>query len=195
MYLETSEQLDVLHSMQEVLWQLQRDEKNRTNLKWATIALCSALNSMLVCNLSGSMQIGALRQNDAVTEIQRLNNREPIAPQKLKLAGPHDLLERVRGLSSRMESAGPNIQIPESEVLSFRELFSVRNQFMHFEPQSWFIQVGWLLTHISTGSRLAERIATDDYSLRHLSQQQQIEVRNICPKVKARCSELQVKPI
>ena len=154
MYLEASEQLDVLHSMQEVLWQLQRDEKNRTNLKWATIA-----------------------------------------PKKLKLAGPHDLLGRVRGLSSRMESAGPNIQIPESEVLSFRELFSVRNQFMHFEPQSWFIQVGWLLTHISTGSRLAERIATDDYSLRHLSQQQQIEVRNICPKVKARCSELQVKPM
>jgi len=174
---------------------LQRDEKNRANLKWATIALCNALNSMLVCNLSGSMQVGALRQNDAVTEIQRLNNREPIAPKKLKLAGPHDLLERVRGLSSRMESAGPNIQIPESEVLSFRELFSVRNQFMHFEPQSWLIQVDWLLTHISTGSRLAERVATDDYSLRHLSQQQQIEVRNICPKVKARCSELQVKHI
>ena len=75
MYLETSEQLDVLHSMQEVLWQLQRDEKNRTNLKWATIALCNALNSMLVCNLSGSMQVGALRQNDAFAEIQRLNNR------------------------------------------------------------------------------------------------------------------------
>ena len=108
MYLETDKQLDVLHSMQEVWRQLQRDEKTFANLKWATIALCNALNSMLVCNLSGSMQVGAF------AEIQRLNNREPIAPKKLKLAGPHDLLERVRGLSSRMESAGPNIQISEA---------------------------------------------------------------------------------
>ena len=91
MYLETDKQLDVLHSMQEVWRQLQRDEKTFANLKWATIALCNALNSMLVCNLSGTMQVGALRQNDAVTEIQRLNNWEPIAEKKPKRAGPHDV--------------------------------------------------------------------------------------------------------
>ena len=89
-YLSTDEQHDVVVSLSEVAHQLERVAAGNIHCwKWATIALASAVNGALTCHLSGTMQVGALDEDDAYATIAALQKGAPVAvPTKPRLASP-----------------------------------------------------------------------------------------------------------
>ncbi len=97
-YLSTDEQHDVLVSLREVLHQVERVAAGDIHCwKWAVIALASAVNGTLTCNLSGTMQVGALRKDDAEQTIMALQRDGATEmPPKPRLAPPDILLKRAR---------------------------------------------------------------------------------------------------
>lgn len=112
-WLITSEYEDVVVALQETEHQLGRiREGHIQGWKWATIALANACCGALVCNLSGSMQIGALTRCHAEKMIAAFEaNSNLPAPKSVKLAGPRELLKRARRMDRRLEVAGPPLKL------------------------------------------------------------------------------------
>jgi hypothetical protein len=180
-WLTTSEYEDVLVSLQETEHQMERiRESNIQGWKWATIALANASCGALVCNLSGSMQIGALTRCHAEKMIAALEANSSLQPPKsVKLASPRDLLKRARRIDQRLETAGPPLQLNSNQIQCFYRLMHLRNQFSHFEPMGWTIQVSMFLPIYWGVLEIVEQIVDDGWSLRHLATEKTTDVQNV----------------
>lgn len=170
MYLTTDEQHDVLVSLREVRLQLERIAAGDVHCwKWAIIALASATNGSLTCNLSGTMQVGALNDDDAVAIVASLQHGSLTPrPAKPQLAKPDVLLKRARRADKRIESAGPLLTISPDQKRSFTRLFEFRNGFLHFEPLGWSIETSGMPAIFEDVLQVVRQTVEDGWSFRHL---------------------------
>ncbi len=181
-YLRTDEQHDVLVSLKEVRNQIVRTDQDIDCWKWALIALASAVNGALTCNLSGTMQVGALCQKNAkrtITALQMDSSEELPEP---RLANPHELLRRAKG-EGRIEQAGPLIYATASQEKSFLRLFEFRNQFIHFHPTSWSIEITGMPSIFLDVMQIIEGTIDDGWSFRHLDETLGAELRTLFAEI------------
>lgn len=184
-WLITSEYEDVVVSLQETEHQLGRiREGHSQGWKWATIALANACCGALVCNLSGSMQIGALTRCHAEKMIAAFEaNSNLPAPKSVKLADPRELFKRARRMDRRLEVAGPPLKLNSKKIQSFYRLIHLRNQFSHFEPMGWTVQVAVFPPVYFDVLEIIKQIVGDDWSLRHLASERMAELQNTIENV------------
>lgn len=177
----TSEFDDVYSSLRETEHQLRRIQKVSTEAwKWATIALASACHGALVCNLSGTMQIGALTKCHAEQTIASFETNSGLEPPKApKLAKPRELLKRARREDLRFERAGPALSVSSDQIRSFARLSHFRNQFLHFEPMGWSIEVSLLIATFSDILQIIDQVIDDGWSLRHLEEKKSDELKRV----------------
>lgn len=180
-YLTTNEQNDVLVSLREVRHQLERiSDGNSQCWKWSIIALASAVNGALTCNLSGTMQIGALRVDDAQTTIAGLQaGSKTKVPSKPLIEKPDALLKRARREDRRLEKGGAILQVTPEQKSSFDRLFEFRNAFLHFEPLGWSIQTKGLPKMFQDNIGLIRQASNDGWSFRHLEDNEIAELREL----------------
>lgn len=180
-YLTTNEQNDVLVSLCEVQHQLARIMEGNTQCwKWSIIALASAVNGTLTCNLSGTMQIGALRNEDAQATIAGLQaDSHTKLPSKPRLETPDKLLKRAQRDDKRLERAGAILQVTPEQKKSFSRLFEFRNAFLHFEPLGWSIETGGLPKMFQDNIGLIRQASNDGWSFRHLEDRETVELRDL----------------
>ncbi len=169
-YLSTDEAHDVLISLSEVLHQMERVAQGDIHCwKWAVIAMASAVNGAMTCHLSGSMQAGALTEVDARATIDALqNDKHDKLPQRPKLANPHELLKRVRREDKRLERAGCVLTLNVEQKRAFKRLFELRNDFSHFEPKGWSIEVSGMPSIMLESLKIIEQIYSAGWAFRHL---------------------------
>lgn len=132
--------------------------------KWVMLALHSALQGACVCHLTTTAApLGALtKQNTgewlSFFEKQRTDPAaEPLA--KSHLLTLPDLLKAVRKTYSAGDrSNAVGVAISDVELAWLRRIHGeVRNQFVHFEPMGWSIEV----SGVPDLARLIARILTD----------------------------------
>lgn len=140
MWIRFTQRSDVLSSLRQLNRSLIDTQADPTAWKWALISLFSALQGAAVCNLSGSVQIGALTQKSANQTYASLTSGNLSGRFKERLADPATLIFRLSGAEKRLEEAGPNISISASQLKSFQLLQSLRNQFAHYSPMMWSIE-------------------------------------------------------
>ena len=169
-WLETDEQYDVLVSLSEVQHQVQRVADGDAHCwKWAIIAMASAVNGALTCNLSGTMHVGALEENDAKRKIAALQIDATIErPVNPRLARPRELLKRARRADKRLETAGPPLTISDTQKRAFERLIEFRNAFMHFEPLGWFIETSGMVRIFEEVLSIIEQTSNGGWAFRHL---------------------------
>lgn len=183
-YLSTDEQMDVLISLREVLHQVWRVRSNPHCWKWAIIALVSAANGALICNLAGTMQVGALRKGDRERMIQALQDQ--ISSQGLSelpdvyLETPMKLLGMVASDNRFDAGAGPPICVTEDQRQAFDRLIRLRNIFMHFQPQSLSIAIADLPPIFLNVIGIVKAVAADGYSFRRLNYEDRNELTATC---------------
>ncbi len=180
-YLETDEQHDVMLSLAEVLHQVERVAAGDIHCwKWAVIALASAVNGALVCNLSGNMLVGALQKGHAYQTILAVQKDSAIKrPEKPLIAPPKELLERAVSADKRIESAGAILTIDDAQKKAFNTLFDFRNSFIHFGPHGWTIETSGMSAIFEKVLKIVNQVIDDGWAFRHLNDHDRQRINNV----------------
>ncbi|CUH46481.1 hypothetical protein [Ruegeria atlantica] len=185
-YLSTDEAHDVLISLSEVLHQMERVVSGNIHCwKWAAIAMASAVNGALTCHLSGTMQVGALTEDDAIATMDALQNgSHDELPKRPKLANPHELLKRARREDKRFERAGCVLEFSAEQKRAFKRLFEIRNDFSHFEPKGWSIEVSGMPSIMLNCLKIIEQTYDALWAFRHLCDDDHEEITKLMDALK-----------
>jgi hypothetical protein len=137
------------------------------------MALHSALQGACVCHLTTTAApVGAVTRRNtgewlAYFENSRTNPNTK--PPKTHLMGLPDLLTAVRkpySAGDRSNAAG--VAITESELCWLRRFHKdIRNQFVHFEPMGWSIEVSGIPEIAKLVARIIEEIFRIGWAFRH----------------------------
>lgn len=188
-FIDTDEQRDVLVSLEELKRQLHRVSEDPTAWKWVIVSLGSALNGGLTCHLSGTMQVGALETrvaNKTITALQH-DVMEPI-PSPF-LAKPKELLSRAMS-GERIERTCDALAVTDSQKRSFGLVFKWRNQFLHFSPQGWSIEVTGLPEMIRDCVAILQKIENDGWSFRRLKSAERKQLKDVLVGIEEKAFQL-----
>ena len=126
----------------------------------------SALQGAMVCHLSGSMQIGALRDDCAKAWLKWHNERDAaVATPETLVASPFRLLKRLTGSARQYDvDCGGILEVGESQIKSFDSLHDLRNRFTHFLPQFWSIEIELIRESVNGVLDILELIVADSWA-------------------------------
>ena len=192
-WLRTDEPSDVRDSLLHTLRLLDFVETDKAVWKWVILAAHSAVQGSMVCHLSGSSQLGCLSSKSAIAwldwhdkdrrgEINWIDNgtndlglpsRYPATkadrPPRQYLAKPDELFVRLYDNSVRVEQGcGGVLEITDAQKTSIKRLTELRNDFTHFSPKGWSIELNGLPRIVLGSIIVCKTISADEYPFRHL---------------------------
>jgi len=199
-WLRTDEGQDVIASLLECIRCVRRASSEVGAWKWAILSLHSAFQGAMVCHLSGTAQLGALKKANVVAwlawherdregkikkkvegiddfgilEIEQNPPGDPTDnPPEDYLESPPGLFERLYNADKRCEAgAGALIDVSLEEKDSFRRLNNLRKQFTHFAPRSWSIEISGLPRIFTDISSIIRKIYEGGWAFRHMDEAQ-----------------------
>jgi len=142
--------------------------------KWVMLALHSALQGACVCHLTTTAApVGALTKHNTAEwgEFFEKQRTDPtILPPKTHLLSLPDLLKAIRkphSAGDRSNVAG--VAVTDTELAWLRRIHGeVRNQFVHFEPMGWSLEVSGVPELARTISRMLGEMLDIGWAFRHL---------------------------
>ncbi|NBN62251.1 hypothetical protein [Pannonibacter tanglangensis] len=164
-WIEVDEAQDVAASIRHALRSAQFVGEDPYAWKWVVLALHSALQGACVCHLTETASpLGAVKKKNRREwlEYYKLSRSDPTATEpKTHLMTLPELLKECRKLGSAGGPCGSTaIQISDSELEWLTRFHRhIRNQFTHFEPQTWILEV----SGIPSIAKLISRIISDIY--------------------------------
>lgn len=151
--------------------------------KWVVLALHSALQGACVCHLTTTMApVGAVTERNAgewLTYFEASHTNPNLRPPKTHLMGLPDLLLAVRQPNSAGDSSYPDgVEISDSELYWLGHLHkNMRNQFVHFEPMGWSIEVSGTPEIAKVVARIIGEILQIGWAFRHQDPAQREELQ------------------
>ena len=181
--------------------------------KWVVLSLHSALQGAMICHLSGTASVGALTKrsgdkwhawhekdrnsaiesvDDGVDEFRiprrRIKHSSDNPPQD-RIADAKALFERLTSPSSRLESTGGPIAVASKHRKSFRRLHDLRNDFTHFSPKGWSIEVEFIRDAARDVLDGIDWIEQDDWPFRHMEGEDGTRLREKISELRLLLSE------
>ncbi|MCJ9754637.1 hypothetical protein MOV61_28305 [Neorhizobium sp. BETTINA12A] len=182
-WIRTDEAEDVAGSIRHVIRAAQFVREDSLAWKWVVMALHSALQGACVCHLTTTAApVGAVTERNAgewLTYFEDSRTNPNAEPPKTHLMGLPDLLKAVRKPSSAGDGSNvAGIAISESE-LSWLHRFhrEIRNQFTHFEPMGWSIEVSGIPEIAKLVARIIGDILRTGWAFRHQDRAQREEMQ------------------
>lgn len=178
-WVSVDEATDVLGSLRHCLRCRELAEHDALAWKWFMLALHSALQGACVCHLTTTAQpVGALTERNTeewLTWFQR-GNAGP-SPKVYLLALP-ELLKKVRKENSAGDGSNSwRVRISDKDLVwltDFHETLS--NQFVHFAPMGWSIELSGLPSLSALAARVIADILSSGWGFRHLTEDQRAEL-------------------
>ena len=152
--------------------------------KWVALSLHSALQGACVCHLvTTANPVGAVTRKNAAEWLvyfdATITDPKAASPKTHLMTLP-DLLKAIRqpySAGDRSNSSG--IRLSEKELKWLRRFHDdVRNQFTHFEPMGWSIEVSGFPGLAKLIARLVGEIASVGWAFRHKDADWMQELRN-----------------
>lgn len=208
-WLELDEGLDTLYALRHVELCLCAVSKKPELWKWGALALHSALQGAMVCHLNGSANVGFLSEKsakewfawdekDRAGEIPWIIDDEPdefgfrtrrLTDQGIKrpttyMAAPRELFKRLSDENKRIEGGvGAVINVTDGQKWAFNRLSELRDEFTHFKPKGWHIEISGFPSIVAEIGALILSIAKDDYPFRHLKESELHEILRIASRL------------
>jgi hypothetical protein len=172
-WIRTDESEDVAASVRHALrcWAMTADDPQAW--KWVVLALHSALQGACVCHLTSTAEpIGALTSRNTVEWLTYLEaaRDDPgiLPPKQTELMALPALLKAVRRAGSAGDGVSPAIAINSGEFNWLRRFHNgIRNQFVHFEPRGWAIEVSGMAGLAGLVSRIIADVLQAGWAFRH----------------------------
>ena len=181
-WIGTDEGEDVAGSIRHAVRCFRAAAQDDQEWKWAALSLHSALQGTCVCHLvTTASPVGAVTDRNAGEWLQyfealRSNPSAP-SPQTYLMTLP-DLLKKVRKPYSAGDSSNNDgINVSDQELAWLRRFHeTVRNQFIHFEPMGWSLEVGGLRDLARLIARIIIEVLNVGWAFRHKDQAWQREL-------------------
>lgn len=172
-WVRTNEAEDVAASIRHALrcWQLAADDPH--SWKWLALALHSALQGACVCHLvTTAAPIGVVTHRNAGNWLKyfEASRADPEAkPPRTYLLSFPDLLTAVRKPQSAGDRSNQSgVTLTDPEVIWLRRFHEeVRNQFVHFEPRGWSLEVSGIPDLARLTARVINDILDAGWAFRH----------------------------
>ena len=175
-WLRTDEAEDVAGSVRHAIRCLELVETDPQAWKWFVIAVHSALQGACVCHLvTTATPVGVVNDRQAsnwLNFIQLKSAGASIPTPKTHLLPFNELLSRIRASrSDGNRSIESGILISDSEYEWLKRFNDgIRNQFAHFEPMAWSVEVSGLPEIGTLVSRIVIDILAAGWAFRHKPQ-------------------------
>ena len=183
-WLQTDEAEDVAGSIRHCIASLQLAASDEQAFKWVLLSLHSALQGACVCHLATTFPpIGvATRANEAEWLKWAEDSRAtPDLPQpKTYVAKLPELLKRIR----RPHSAGDRsnatgIGLSDTDLQWWTRIHgAIRNQFTHFAPRSWSIELSGISGLVFLTTRLISEMCDASWAFRHQDESWMLALRS-----------------
>jgi len=174
---------DVAGSIRHIIRASQLVREDSGGWKWVVMALHSALQGACVCHLTTTAApIGAVTERNAgewLTYFEDSRINPNAKPPKTHLMGLPDLLKAVRKPSSAGNGGNvAGVPINESELRWLQRFHKeIRNQFAHFEPLGWSIEVSGIPKIAKLVARIIRDILEIGWAFRHQDRAQLEEMQ------------------
>lgn len=141
--------------------------------KWMALAIHSALQGGSVCHLVTTMApVGAVYQKNAAEFLQYIEDSRTdpdVRPPEARLMALPDLLKAIRKPHSAGDRSNQEgISLSDAELAWLCNFHTgVRNQFVHFEPMGWSLEVSGIPAIAALVARILNDIADAGWAFRY----------------------------
>jgi len=177
---------DVLYSLQHCNECLEKASTNIQYWKWVIISLQMALQGAYVCHLSDTSQTGALSEKNTTKWFNWYNNRKAKPPAPF-LAKFEELHKRAK---NNTIGAGKGISCTKDQNAAIDLLIELRNNFTHFAPTYWGIELSGLPNMVLRCVEIIELVQEDNWAFRHMEGNKKDKLITNIKKIKAKCNQL-----
>lgn len=173
-WMQTDEVEDVFGSIRHAIRTADFVTEDPQAWKWVILALHSALQGACVCHLTtGAQPLGAVtprNANEWLTHFEESCGNPKAMPPETRLMALPDLLKAVRKPSSSGGGGDtPGVTVSDSELSWLRRFhYEFRNQFTHFAPTGWSIEVSGIPAIANLVARIIGDILQIGWAFRHL---------------------------
>lgn len=182
-WIQVDEAQDVAASIRHALRSAQFVGDDPHAWKWVVLALHSALQGACVCHLTETASpLGAVNKKNEREWLEYFESSrsDPKAPEpNTHLMALPELLKKCRKPGSAGGPCGSTaIQISDSELEWLTRFHSrIRNQFTHFEPQTWILEVSGIPSIAKLISRIISDIHISGWAFRNFSDEEENEIK------------------
>ena len=195
-WLDTDEREDVAASLRHCIASLGLTKHDPHAYKWVLLALHSALQGSCVNHLlTTAHPVGATTENNTLEWLNyfELSRSDPasIRPHT-RISELPELLKRLRKPNSAGDgSAGSEIFLTDAELQWWSGIHKdIRNQFVHFAPMGWSIELSGMPGLIDLTVRLIREIDSKQWAFRHESCAWKQSLRATLDELTSRASTL-----
>lgn len=172
-WISTNEADDVAGSLRHAIAVRRMVDADPLAWKWVALALHSALQGACVCHLTTTAApVGSLTKKSTEEWLTFLNAaaRSGLARPKTTLMALPDLLKAIRRARSAGDgSNAPGIAVSDAELTWLRRFHdTVRNQFVHFAPMGWSLEVSGIPGIGALAARIIAGIDEAGWGFRHM---------------------------
>lgn len=179
-YLHADEVRELVDALRKVADDLQAAEMDAYAWKWAIIAMQNAVQSSIVAAISGTDQLGALTKKAARQWREAYGNDRADYPEP-RLARFLELYERAK-----TQTGFP--RTPEIDA-DIQRLVKFRNDFIHFTPKGWAIQLAGLPRILGNALAVVEHLGWKGHILWY-EEADQTAAREAVDRIRARLTRL-----
>lgn len=140
-WLETDEYEEVRETLKALLHFHNLAKQDISYWKWVFIALHNAVQGCMVVALTGTDGMGALNPTIEKKRRTAWSKGEPQPREQDKLLRFLELYEKIQIPGSVEAGGGARFVSSESQDYSMKKLNEVRNEFIHFTPKGWYLDL------------------------------------------------------
>ena len=142
-WLRADERMEAINSLEITYYFILEVHNDPYNWKWIMIALHNATQAFMVLALQGTASLNVVKNREKWFEAIRLGNEYP--KQQQKLLNFLDLYKDIKSKDRMMQNIYSECFSGSEEIdESMRTLNELRNNFIHFIPSNWSLEIVWL---------------------------------------------------
>ena len=160
-WLSTSEAVEAVSDFEMFSEQVRRVTADPHRWKWTIISLHSGIQGLMVLALRGSNGLNVLDDKDKKRWLDWYNSGQDDGsrPRDLKLASFLTLYERTKGDKMLLYTCSRKFVPQGTQGKSIKNLNRLRNEFIHFTPKVWGLELGGLPVIVSDCLEIAGFLA------------------------------------
>jgi len=188
-WLETDEYEEVRETLKSLLHFHDLSKRDVAYWKWVFVALHNLVQGCMVIALTGTSGLGAL--NPAIEKRRRIawSKGEPQPREQDKLLRFLELYEKIKMQDTLEAASGGQYAGSESHDYSMKKINDLRNEFIHFTPKGWYLDLAGAVQIISDCLDVAEFLVESSGRFFVFSSYVEGELLDLISKVRSSISE------
>lgn len=141
-WLTTNELQEAAKALKMVDDCLQRAEEDHYHWKWVLVALHNSLQGYMVCALRGQNELNVLK--DRVAQLMLEAEKDNLPKPREELDTFLNLFKKIQNEKMMAPGEGKKYVPKGHQDRSIRKINQLRNQFIHFKPKAWVLELNIL---------------------------------------------------